>query len=174
MWRLGATRAAANTVVKAMITVPTFDCLSQLVRRVHAPETADMTLDSSYTTPHDVLRSVFPESKSQNPLQMRQASARMNQLDPPLARPISNKMAAREIIVTRVRAELQIADKFSRVKDMKFVDNDLHIGCRKPVCYFCYKWLCNHRHRYVPPATHHKSFQVVVDQMAVSTRPERM
>jgi hypothetical protein len=39
---------------------------------------------------------------------------------------------------------------------MKFVEDDRYIGCSKSACYFCHSWLSNHRHRYVPPATHHK------------------
>lgn len=39
---------------------------------------------------------------------------------------------------------------------MEFLDDDKYIGCSKPACYFCYNWLRNHNHDYIPPATHNK------------------
>ncbi|KAF2191902.1 hypothetical protein K469DRAFT_655093 [Zopfia rhizophila CBS 207.26] len=155
IWRLGATRSAANTVVEAMITVPSLHRVSQ-IRRVSAPETVEKTVHPSCMSPHEVLHGIFADSASHNPLQFQYAFNRLYQLDPPLARPIYTKMASREKVVTRVHAELQIADTFSRSRDMEFVDNDKYIGCSKSACYFCYNWLCNHKHCYVQPATHHK------------------
>jgi hypothetical protein len=156
IWRLGATRSAADTVVEAMITVPSLRRISDIIRRVTTPETIDKTLHSSCMSPHEVLYGVVEDSRNSNPLQREQAFKRLLELDPPRTRPIKKKMADREKIVTRVHAELQIADVYSRSQDMKFVDDDKYIGCSKPACYFCYLWLCNHKHYYVHPATHYK------------------
>ena len=155
IWRLGATRSAAIKVVDAMIMIPSLHRISQ-IRRVIAPEVAKKTIHSSCISPQEVLYGVVADSTTTNPLQCEHAFKRLFELDPPVARPIKNKMAAREKITTRVHAELQIADTYSRSRELEFVDNDRYIGCSKPACYFCYLWLCNHKHYYVHPATHYK------------------
>ncbi|KAL3466948.1 hypothetical protein BJX64DRAFT_249344 [Aspergillus heterothallicus] len=58
-------------------------------------------------------------------------------------------------LVTRVHAELLVVDFFSR-KKLEFIDGDKYIGCSKPACYFCYKWITLHPDGYVPPATHNR------------------
>jgi OTT_1508-like deaminase len=155
VYRLGATRSAANMVVDAMITVPSLRQIS-LIRPVSTPETVEKMVDSSCMSPHEVLYGILADSASHNPLQVEHVFNRLLQLDPPVARPIYTKMASRQRILTRVHAELQIADTFSRSREMEFDDNDKYIGCSKPACYFCYNWLSTHRHRYAQPATHYK------------------
>jgi hypothetical protein len=155
VYRLGATRFHANTVVEAMIKVPSLQRISQ-IRYVKPPEVVPKTIDSSHTSPLELLYEICADSASHNPLQFERAFNRLVQLDPPLTRPIHAAVVSQTRVVTRVHAELQIADTFSRSADMEFVDNDKYIGCSKPACYFCYNWFCNHKHRYVPPATHHK------------------
>ena len=155
VWRLGATRAAANTAVKAFIIVPSLKRVSQ-IRTVIYSDVAEKTLSPVCISPQGILHGIVPDSAFQNPVQIQHAFERLHDLDAPVTRPLFEKMKQRQTIVTRVHAELQIADKFSRIQDMKFVDNDKYIGCSKPACYFCYKWLDNHEHRYVRPATHHK------------------
>ncbi|KAF2110390.1 hypothetical protein BDV96DRAFT_603973 [Lophiotrema nucula] len=155
LWRLSATRSHVNRVVEAMITVPSLRRIST-IRPVSAPEVLEKTIHRSCLSPYQVLHRIVAESTSQNPVQSQHAFSKLYQLDPPLTTPIFNKMASREHIVTRVHAELQIADMFSRSQDMKFVDSDKYIGCSKEACYFCYAWLSNHHDRYVPPATHYK------------------
>ncbi|KAF1829577.1 hypothetical protein BDW02DRAFT_592514 [Decorospora gaudefroyi] len=154
-WRIGATRAAANIVVEAMLALPSLRRISH-IRRVDEPVVVQKTLHATCTSPHKLLHRIFTDSASRNPLSFQQPFHRLYELDPPLTRPIHTVMTASENIVTRVHAELQIADTFSRAQDIKFVDNDKYIGCSKPACYFCYTWLCNHKHRYVEPATHYK------------------
>ena len=155
IWRLGTTREHADTVVRAFNMVPNLRRTSR-IQLVGAQGIGVKTLHPKYLSPHEVLHSVLPETRSQNPLHVDQAFTRLQQLDPPLARPIYTKMTAQETILTRVHAELQLADTFSRKRDMEFVDNDWYIGCSKPACHFCYTWLCHHHHGYVPPATHLK------------------
>jgi hypothetical protein len=155
VWRLGATRAAANTVVEAMVTVPSLKRIHE-IRTVSAPAIVEETIHLSSMSPHEVLHGLSNESASRNPMHYKHAFARLHELDPPFVRPIYSSMVSRQTIITRVHAELQIADTFSRSRDMEFVDNDRFIGCSKPACYFCYNWLCNHKHYYVQPATHHK------------------
>lgn len=138
-----------------MVVVPSLKRISE-IRTLIAPETVRKTIHPSCMSPHEVLHGISADSASQNPMGYERAFARLHAIDRPFIRPIYLSMVERETIVTRVHAELQIADTFSRSRDMNFVDNDQYIGYSKPACYFCYNWLCNHRHMYVQPATHHK------------------
>jgi hypothetical protein len=156
IWRLGATRAQANRVVQGMLDVPSLQQISCIWPIKNAPETIPKTIDQRFLSPHEILHSICAESAFHNPLQSKQAFARLYHLDRPSDRPIYNQMTRHETIVTRVHAELQLADTFSRSSELKFVDDDKYIGCSKPACYFCYNWLCSHKHDYVKPATHHK------------------
>jgi hypothetical protein len=155
IWRLGATLSAVNRVVEAMMIVPSLRRISH-IRRVSAPDIIEKMLHASLVSPQEVLYDVIEDSKNVNPLQCEHAFKRLYELDRPVDRPVKTEMVARKEVVTRVHAELQIADTFSRSKDKEFVANDKYIGCSKPACYFCYLWLCNHKHDYVPPATHYK------------------
>ncbi len=155
IYRLGATREAVNKVVEAMVRVPSLRRISK-IQTVNAPQITETTIEPTWMIPHEVLYGVLKDTTPHDPLKFEQAFLRLYQLDSLPRRPIYKHMASNEKIVTRVHAELQIADKFARLQGIKFVDNDRYIGCSKPACYFCYTWLCNHRQPYVEPATHHK------------------
>jgi hypothetical protein len=154
IWRMGAARASANTVVDSMLAVPSLLHISE-VRRITAPQTVEKCIDPKFSSPYEVLHDIIADSASRNPLQITQAFTRLIELDPPENRLFSQTTSPRKI-VTRVHAELQIADTFSRSRDMEFVDSDRYIGCSKAACYFCYNWLFSHKHGYVLPATHYK------------------
>jgi OTT_1508-like deaminase len=153
--RVGATRSSANTVVRAVIKVPALRKIS-CIRTVPAPEPREVAIDQEYMSPYEIVWVICQESTSQNPMQTQSALHAIVDLDFPLNSQIRTGLASRKRIITRVHAELQIADRFSRDQHMEFVDNDKYIGCSKPACYFCYNWLSNHKHRYIWPATHHK------------------
>jgi hypothetical protein len=153
--RLGATRSAAHAVVKGMIKVPGLRQIS-CIRTVEAPDIRNVTMDQGAMSPYEIVRKICEDSASQNPLQNSRALHTLVELDLPSG--TSNlrvDLASRKTITTRVHAELQIADRFSRDRFM-FVDGDKYIGCSKPACYFCLNWLRNHKHGYVLPATHYK------------------
>jgi hypothetical protein len=154
IWRMGATRASANSVVESMLTVPSLHHISQ-IRRVSTPQTAEKSINLKFSSPYEILHDIVKDFASRNPLQLTQAFARLVKLDPPENRLFSQAISTRKI-VTHVHAELQIADTFSRSRDMDFVDNDRYIGCSKAACYFCYNWLLSHKHKYVLPATRYK------------------
>ena len=122
IWRLGATRSNANKVVEAMTEVPSLYRISE-IRRAPAPAIVEKTLHPNSMSPHEILHEVIADSQSINPLQWEQAFRRLHQLDQPVTRPIKNAMAARETFPTRVHAELQIADIYSRIQEMKFVED---------------------------------------------------
>ncbi|KAF2009198.1 hypothetical protein BU24DRAFT_428738, partial [Aaosphaeria arxii CBS 175.79] len=153
IWRLGATRAHANSVVESMIAVPSLQRISE-IRTLAPPTIDDKTIHPDCHSPHEILQDIFAETNSYNPLQAKNAFMRLFELDPPRQRPIRQKVVSYQPIRTRVHAELQLADMFSRSKNMMFVDNDKYIGCSKPACYFCYNWL--YSKQYVRPATHYK------------------
>lgn len=153
--RLGATRSSAHAVVKGMIKVPALRQIS-CIRTVGAPDTRKLTMDEGAMSPYEIVRKICKDSASQTPLQNRRALRALVELDLPSG--IGNGragFASRNTIITRVHAELQIADRFSRDRFM-FVDGDKYIGCSKPACYFCLNWLSSHKHGYVLPATHYK------------------
>lgn len=155
--RLGATRSSANTVVRAMIIVPGLRQISD-IRTVEAPESRDVTIDREDMSPYEIVRAICTEFTSQNPVQIQSALRAIVNLDFPIndiARARAH-LASRRTIITRVHAELQLADRFSRAKYMEFVGDDKYVGCSKPACYFCYNWLSNHKHNYILPATHNK------------------
>ena len=155
VYRIGATREAANKVVEAMIHVPSLQKISRL-QIVRTPEIVKKTISPACMSPHEVFYGVLEEINPNDPLEFQQAFLRLFHLDSLPTRPIHNHMASRETIVTRIHAELQIADKFARSQAINFVDNDKYIGCSKPACYFCYTWLCLHTQGYSEPATHCK------------------
>lgn len=153
VWRLGATRAHASKVVEAVIAVPSLKHISGL-HTVTAPPTSKTTIERLHMSPHELLHGIFAEWASQNPTEYEPAFNKLHHRDQPPVRPLYTHMRSRTSIVTRVHAELQIADKFSRSK-FKLAGDDKYIGCSKPACYFCYNWLSCHKDFYVQPATHH-------------------
>ncbi|KNG50733.1 ott 1508-like deaminase [Stemphylium lycopersici] len=158
IWRIGATREKANRVVKAMDEDRSLRHISSEIETIKAPVVKEMVLDSRYMNPHEILHDIYNDSKYKEASQAEKAFLRLYQLDPAGERPIYTEMvsAKRSRVVTRVHAELQVADVFSRRQHYKFVADDKYIGCSKPACYFCYEWFSTHKHGYVRPATHGK------------------
>lgn len=154
IWRLGATRSAANTVVESMRKVPSLYQITE-VRRVPAPQPKEKILDANCLSPHEILHNIVADATSRQPLEMQNAFLRLLELDSPVERPLYNRIASKSEVITRVHAELQIVDTFSRA-GYHFVADDKYIGCSKPACYFCHSWLVEHHHGYVAPATHWK------------------
>ncbi|KAF5701033.1 OTT 1508-like deaminase [Fusarium mundagurra] len=156
--RLGATRSSVNTVVRAMNEVPSLRRIS-VIRVIDAPEVRFVTLSAEDMVPYEIVWAISKDSVSQNTLAIQSALHNLIYLDPPSTDGSDNSvriaLAARRTIQTRVHAELQIGDYFSR-RNLDFVDGDKYIGCSKPACYFCYIWLISHNHHYVQPATHSK------------------
>lgn len=153
--RLGATRSAAYHVVKGALKVPVLSRISD-VRTVDAPGIHKLIIDPTSLSPYEVVRRICEDLASQNPLEHRRALHNLVELDlPSSTNNIRANLKLRTTLITRVHAELQIADTFSRAH-YAFVDEDKYIGCSKPACYFCFNWLSNHKHGYVLPAAHYK------------------
>jgi hypothetical protein len=154
--RLGATRSAAHSVVKGMISVPALRITSNTIRLVEAPGTLKVVIKPDHLKPYELVRRICEDPASRNPLENTRALHRIVDLDLPSDTDnLRVRLQSQSKIITRVHAELQIADTFSR-HSYAFVDNDKYIGCSKPACYFCFGWLRNHEHGYVSPATHQK------------------
>lgn len=156
--RLGATRSSVRTVVRAMNIVPALRHISD-IRIIDAPGVRPLTMSAEDMIPSEIVRGISQDSAAQNAIDIGSALHALVDVDHPSTDGSQNhlrtKLVERRTIVTRVHAELQMADRFSR-DGFEFVDNDKYIGCSKPACYFCYNWLSCHRHVYVPPATHQK------------------
>lgn len=56
---------------------------------------------------------------------------------------------------TLVHAELLLLDHFWR-NDYQFWVRDRYIGCSKPACYSCYRYISNHPGNFVDPPSHYK------------------
>lgn len=153
--RLGATRSSTRAVVRGMIEVPALRQIS-CVRAVNAPSIREVKVNQGAMNPYEIVRGVCQDPASQNPLQNRTALHNLVELDlPSETTNLRGRLGSRRTIVTRVHAELQIADRFSR-DWLAFVDDDKYIGCSKPACYFCFNWLITHKHGYVLPTAHCK------------------
>ncbi|KAI0508992.1 hypothetical protein F5B22DRAFT_618769, partial [Xylaria bambusicola] len=156
--RISATRSAANSIVKTTGQVPDLRCISG-TRFVDAPGVVTIGLDLTDMSPYEIVRGVCKDSSAQNERTTQSVLHAIVNLDIPTNRngddSIRARLANRMTLETRVHAELQIADHFSR-RGYEFVGRDKYIGCSKPACYFCYNWLGYHKHNYVQPATHQK------------------
>ncbi|KAH6999482.1 hypothetical protein EDB80DRAFT_765980 [Ilyonectria destructans] len=157
--RLGATRSSVDAVVRAMRDVPSLRRITA-IRAMKSPPPRSITLSAEDMVSYEIVWKISKDSESQNIIDIKSALHNLVDLDLPSSdgsdNPIRVEMAAPRTIVTRVHAELQILDYFSRRQDFKFVADDKYIGCSKPACYFCYNWLITHKHHYVQPATHSK------------------
>jgi hypothetical protein len=56
-----------------------------------------------------------------------------------------------------VHAELLLLDHFWR-NDYQFWERDRYIGCSKPACYSCYRYISNHPGNFVDPPSHHRIY----------------
>ncbi|KAL2212319.1 hypothetical protein CC79DRAFT_1329635 [Sarocladium strictum] len=138
-----------------MIKVPALRKIS-FIRLIETPLNRQVDINQDMMSPYEIVRGICQDRASQNPLANKTALHNLVDLDLPSgASNVRKGLGSRRTIITRVHAELQIADRFSR-DSFNFVDSDKYIGCSKPACYFCFNWLINHKHGYVPPATHHK------------------
>lgn len=140
--RLGATRSSVNAVVKGTIRVPALGQIST-IRVVDAPGILEVPLHQDVISPYEIVREICQNSPTQNPLDISTVLHNIVELD--LNPSLRKDLASEKSITTRVHAELQIADQFSRYRTMEFVDGDKYIGCSKPACYFCYNWLDNQK-----------------------------
>lgn len=134
--------------------VPALRRISAIRTIVEAPELRTVNIHEE--SPYEIVRAICQDSTFRNPNDVRAALHAIVDYDTPGDGRVRGILQSGGAIPTRVHAELQIADLFSRNKSTEFADDDKYIGCSKPACYFCYNWLSNHHHVYVPPATHQK------------------
>ncbi|KAL4962969.1 nucleic acid/nucleotide deaminase domain-containing protein [Aspergillus stella-maris] len=58
----------------------------------------------------------------------------------------------------RVHAEILLIDYLDKTSG-EFLDiNDKYVGCSKPACYLCYRYICQHPGKYTHPPTHQKVY----------------
>ncbi|KAI0160655.1 hypothetical protein GGR57DRAFT_499333 [Xylariaceae sp. FL1272] len=156
--RLGATRFAVDSIVRTTSQAPDLRRIS-VAHALEAPSLGAIRLNLTDMSPYEIVRQVCDDSSARNERTTQLALHAIVDLDLPSYRNLDDsiraRLANRSPFETRVHAELQIADHFSR-RGYEFVGSDKYIGCSKPACYFCYNWLGYHKHNYVQPATHQK------------------
>ncbi len=152
--RIGSTRSKVDALVQCTLQLPALRHITG-IRTVRAPEVREVPLKLFNSSPYEIIRNVVMGSATQNPSETQQALVNFVPLDLNTAPAFRDVLKAGKSIVTRVHAELQLADEFSR-NNRHFLSSDTYIGCSKPACYFCYNWLSNHQRGYVLPATHQK------------------
>ncbi|KAH7014572.1 uncharacterized protein B0I36DRAFT_255249 [Microdochium trichocladiopsis] len=151
---LAATRAKSHVVVEAARLDPALRNITE-IRTVHAPSEVRLRMSAEIFKPYDIVWDICKASHNQ--YHNLSALHAIVERDSPLMRvTLRSEMARKgQSTITRVHAELQVADRFSRDK-MVFLGNDRYIGCSKPACYFCFNWLKFHHKNFVLPATHSK------------------
>lgn len=160
--RLGSVRSSVNALVDGVLAGalqcpehPTLDMNTRL-GVIEAADPLKVKLDESDLSPYEIVRNICQDSGPRNPLEHLSALQHLVELDlPSSSNTLREALIKEKTFVTRVHAEMLIADKFSR-QGFSFVDNDKYIGCSKPACYFCSNWLTIHMHDYAAPATHQK------------------
>ncbi|KAI1334505.1 hypothetical protein F5Y15DRAFT_287442 [Xylariaceae sp. FL0016] len=159
--RLGATRASVISAVRGMIHIQALRQIRDIRVLDEGPGVQNVNLDPTDMVPYEIVWSISHDSNSRIQ-DVHEVLHNFVELDSPLHDDTGNSLRGRRFqswsrkpIETRVHAELQLADRFSR-DNLEFVGRDKYVGCSKPACYFCYNWLSTHQKRFVPPATHHK------------------
>jgi hypothetical protein len=149
--RMGSTRHATLSIVKAMIVVPSLGAISRVEKVPHE----EMRMSHvQFGHPYAMIEDIIGDLKA-GPIRTKLAMRSLLQMEIESDLSFRDKIPAHTTITTRVHAELLLLDYFSR-QQMPFLDDDRYIGCSKPACYFCYQWICNHPGNFVRPSTHHK------------------
>lgn len=152
--RLGAHVFAVKTIVNAALKVPNIIKGDTEVKYEDCPEPQmakiDLGLAGAYETVKDIL-----DSHDSHPLEKFQVLQDfVKKRD--ITRQYRSTGTTTMSIKTFVHAELQLCDLANR-KDMQFVDNYRYVGCSKPACYFCRRYMKSHlTKRFVEPLSHNK------------------
>ncbi|CEL02062.1 hypothetical protein ASPCAL01637 [Aspergillus calidoustus] len=151
--RLGAHRYAVSMIITACIQVPV---LRRIVRAVFLPsaDARPVILPPEAANFYKTCKLIC-KNQCLPPHQGQSLNIHLCSRDIAEDYALSNKFEQLKDVLTRVHAELLIVDFFSR-KKLKFVDNDRYVGCSKPACYFCHKWISLHPDGYETPAAHNQ------------------
>lgn len=168
--RLGAHAFAVKTVVCAALSLPSIKAIVQ-VRYEKCPDRERPIPNMDIKGPYELVRSIVEARPYMHPpqkLQILQAFVYMD-MQRNLTALFRTQMDLPQSFKTVVHAELQLCDLASR-KRMKFVDDDPYVGCSKPACYFCKRYLLSHHMGFIIPPSHNK---VLTGVRAPAADPQR-
>lgn len=154
--RLGAHAHAVSTIITAALKVPVLQSIMG-IEYLPPSRTMEVELPKDSVDFHSVTKKICKEGlHGRNlPDSDEKLYVHLYKLYYRSGFALESNLEQRKPITTRVHAELQIVDYFSR-KKLKFVDDDKYIGCSKPACYLCYKWIYFHPGGFSLPASHKK------------------
>lgn len=152
--RLGAHRDAVSTIITAALSVPG---LQQIVgvRYISPSEEKEVVLPQESDHFQRVAQKLSEESCLLFPGVDLELYTRLYGKDRRDGFALSKGLRGVRKFKTRVHAELQVIDYFSR-KKLEFLRGDKYIGCSKPACYLCYKYISFHPGCFSFPASHKK------------------
>lgn len=151
--RLGAHRYAVSIIVTAFLKVPV---LRRIVKIEFLPamKTREIILPREAVDFQKTCK-VICKSPCLLPYQGRNLNKELCDRNYTSDYTLSDRLEQLGNVTTRVHAELLIVDFFSR-KKLEFLDDDRYVGCSKPACYFCHKWISLHPGGFETPAAHKK------------------
>lgn len=162
--RLGAHVYAVKMMLYAALKVPAVKNIKD-VQFESAPSVEDIEIPEGAVA-YEILREICT-SRKLHPAEMKKYLVAFAELD--ADKGISDKLATKRSLCTRIHCELQLCDLFSRA-GWEFADGDKYIGCSKAACYFCAQYISLHHKGFVVPPTHNK---VVVGVRPPKPDPQR-
>lgn len=153
--RLGAHAHAVRVIVKAALLVPSIKQIKQ-VQYEEASNTKRISLPPGSRNAYQIMKRICSSLDATRMDQYMLAFFNqdfVHDFDPKLHKhPL---LQTGNTILTRVHAEILLADLFSR-RGWKCVDGDKYIGCSKGACFCCASYLSLHHFDFVKPASHNK------------------
>ncbi|KAK7926545.1 hypothetical protein PG985_003543 [Apiospora marii] len=169
--RLGAHAFAVKTVIGAALSLPSIKGITQVQYEACPPGPEGLTMDIGHTGPYELVRNILearPDMHLRQKLQLLEAFVSVD-MQKNLTAQYRSQMDLPESFKTVVHAELQLCDLASR-KNMRFLDDDPYVGCSKPSCYFCQRYLMSHHRGFIIPPSHNK---VLTGVRAPAADPKR-
>ncbi|KAF2668692.1 hypothetical protein BT63DRAFT_440800 [Microthyrium microscopicum] len=157
IYRLGAHLHAVKKLTHVATNFRTMLKIKKVeaVRFSKSDHTKSITLSDELLDPYQIVKNICTEgygTDSRRPMtdKIMVGFVRMD-----IEMNIKPKLQQDRTYKSRVHAELQLADLFSR-KGYTFLGEDRYVGCSKGACYFCYEYLSLHQNKFERPATHGK------------------
>lgn len=163
--RLGAHVYAVKMILYAALNVPAVKNIKD-VQFESAPSVEAIEIPQGSAVAYEILREICT-SRNLQPAELKKYLVAFAELDADMG--ISDKLATKRSLYTRIHCELQLCDLFSRAS-WDFADGDKYIGCSKAACYFCTQYISLHHKAFVVPPTHNK---VIVGVRPPKPDPQR-
>lgn len=157
--RLGTHQKVLSQLVKARAVFPVF-FNSQRVRVVfrEPPPKMPSILATGTTTPDGIVGRIFSDSSEIKDFKEKlEKHDRIIRGNDPKGFGIANKLKEKHKVETRVHAEIQLLDYFYKT-GARFFNNVAYIGCSKPACYLCARYVKEHPCQVELRGTHEKIY----------------